>query len=211
MSATTPAPENRRPRHAAPRRSNVEGNARLTASTAAVLFILFAIEGVTILRIGQLLTLHIIIGMLLVPPVMLKMSSTTWRFARYYLGDPAYKEKGPPHPILRVLGPFVVILTVVLFASGIALFLAPSSWHSKLLLLHRGSFIVWIAVMTIHVLGHLAETGRFAALDWIGGARRRLAGAGWRRLALVVALAAGAVLAVILAGHVNVYRSGRAR
>jgi hypothetical protein len=211
MSATTPAPESRRPRHAARRRSNVEGNARLTASTAVVLFILLAVEGVTILRIGQLLTLHIIIGMLLVPPVMLKMSSTMWRFARYYLGDPAYQEKGPPHPILRVLGPFVVILTVLLFASGIALFLAPSSWHSKLLLVHRASFFVWIAVMTIHVLGHLVETGRLAPLDWVGGARRRLAGAGWRRLALVVALAAGAVLAVILAGHVNVYRNGPAR
>jgi hypothetical protein len=209
MSATTPAPENHRPRHAAPRQSNVEGNARLTASTAAVLFILLAIEGVTVLRIGQLLTLHIIVGMLLVPPVMLKVSSTMWRFARYYLGDRAYKAKGPPHPILRVLGPFVVILTVLLFASGIALFLAPSSWHSKLLLLHRASFFVWIAVMTIHVLGHLVETGRLAPLDWIGGARRRLAGARWRRLALVVALAAGAVLAVILAGHVNVYRRGR--
>jgi hypothetical protein len=208
MTAIPPARDDRGPWHAFLRRSNVEGNARLTASTAAVLFILFAVEGVTVLRIGRLLTLHIAIGMLLVPPVMLKMSSTIWRFARYYLGDPAYKEKGPPHPILRVLGPFVVILTVVLFASGIALFLAPSSWHSKLLLLHRASFFVWLAVMTIHVLGHLVETGRLAALDWVGGARHRLAGAGSRRLALLVALAAGAVLAVILAGHVNVYRHG---
>jgi hypothetical protein len=193
------------------RRSGVEANARLTATTAVVLLVLLAVEGVTVLRIGSLLRLHVIVGLLLVPPVLLKMGSTGWRFARYYLGDPAYKEKGPPHPILRVLGPFVVILTVLLFASGIALLLAPSSWHSRLLLVHRASFFVWLAAMAIHVIGHLLETARLAPLDWKPRTRRRVSGANTRQLTVLVSLGVGAGLAAALVGHVTTYlnRGGR--
>ncbi len=61
---------------------DVESNARLTGSAAAVLLLLLAIEGVTVLRVRALLTLHVFIGMLLVPPVLLKVGSTTWRFVR---------------------------------------------------------------------------------------------------------------------------------
>jgi len=54
--------------------------------------------------------------------------------------------------ILRLLGPFVAILTVILFASGILLLLAPHAWRGNMLLLHQASFVVWFACMTIHVL-----------------------------------------------------------
>jgi hypothetical protein len=145
--------------------AGVEANARLTASVAVVLFVLLAAEGVTILRIRPLLTPHVFIGMLLVPPVLLKVGSTTWRFARYYLGSPEYRRKGPPPLVLRLLGPLLVALTIVVFASGIALLLAPTAWHDRLLLLHKASFIVWIAAMVIHVLGHILDTARLAPRD----------------------------------------------
>ena len=35
------------------------------------------------------------IGMVLIPPVALKLGSTGYRFARYYLGSPVYRAKGP--------------------------------------------------------------------------------------------------------------------
>jgi hypothetical protein len=87
------------------------GNARLTAANAAVLLVLLAAEGVTILRVRQLLSPHVFIGVVLIPPVLLKVASTTWRFARYYTGAPAYRRKGSPPVLLRLLGPVVVILT----------------------------------------------------------------------------------------------------
>ena len=59
----------------------VEANARLTGMTALVLLLLLAVEGYTILRVGADLTLHVVIGMILVPPVLLKIGSTSWRFA----------------------------------------------------------------------------------------------------------------------------------
>lgn len=53
--------------------------------------------------------------------MLLKVASTTWRFARYYTGAPAYRRKGPPPVLLRLLGPVVVILTLVLLFSGVGL------------------------------------------------------------------------------------------
>jgi hypothetical protein len=187
-------------------RQRVEANARLTAGAAVVLLVLLAIEGVTVVRVGQLLTLHVVVGMLLVPPVILKIASTSWRFTRYYLRDPAYREKGPPMMVLRVLGPFVVALTVVLFASGIAPLLDPNGLGGHLLLIHRASFIVWLAVMAVHVLGHVVETARLALRDWTRRARRRVPGASLRQLVIVASLAVGAILAVSLVGKVGDFR-----
>ena len=73
----------------------VESNARLTAMTAAVLLVLLGAEGITLLRLHSLLWLHVLIGTALVPPVLLKMGSTFYRFVRYYRGSPAYRRKGP--------------------------------------------------------------------------------------------------------------------
>jgi hypothetical protein len=73
----------------------VEANARLTGTVAALLLVLLAAEGVTVLRVRALLTAHVFIGMLLVPPVLLRMGSTGYRFVRYYAGSPPTGGKGP--------------------------------------------------------------------------------------------------------------------
>jgi hypothetical protein len=90
----------------------VEGNARLTSATGLVLLVLLAVEGYTILDVRGLITLHIFLGILLVGPVLLKIASTTHRFARYYLGAAEYVRKGPPHIVLRVIGPLVTVSLV---------------------------------------------------------------------------------------------------
>ena len=64
--------------------------------------------------------------MLIIPPVLLKLGSTGYRFFRYYAGEPRYRRKGPPHLILRLTAPVLVALTVVLLASGIWLAVAGS-------------------------------------------------------------------------------------
>ena len=43
-----------------------EGNARMTGLTAAVLLVLLAAEGLTVLQVHALLTPHVVIGMVLV-------------------------------------------------------------------------------------------------------------------------------------------------
>jgi len=84
--------------------AGVEGNEKLTAMTGAILLAGFAVEGFTVLEVRRLLVLHIVVGALLIGPVVLKIASTVYRFARYYSGAAPYVRKGPPAPLLRVLG-----------------------------------------------------------------------------------------------------------
>ncbi len=43
------------------------------------------------------------------------------------LGAPAYRRKGPSPVLLRILGPVLVILTLVLLSSGVGLLLLSST------------------------------------------------------------------------------------
>ena len=181
----------------------VEANARLTASGAAVLLIVLAVEGVTILRIRELISPHVFLGMLLIPPVLVKMASTGYRFARYYLGAPAYRRKGAPPILLRLLGPVVVILTVVLLASGVALLLVSPAWSQQLLFVHKASFVLWFLAMTVHVLGHLAEVARLAPRDWLRRARRDVRGAGSRQWLIAASLVTGALLGLAMLSRIG--------
>ena len=185
-----------------------EGNARLTAALASVLVVLLAAEGVTILQIRPLLTPHVFIGMLLVPPALLKVGSTTYRFIRYYGGAPAYRRKGPPPVLLRLLGPFVVVLTLVVLGSGIALLLVAEPARRPMLFLHKASFVLWFGAMTIHVLGHLFDTARLAPRDWLRRTRREVRGATVRQWAVVSAVAAGIPLGLLLLDRIGPWLSG---
>ena len=54
---------------------------------AAALFVLLAVEGVTILRIHDLLTAHVFVGIVIAAFVVTKLASVGYRFVRYYVGD----------------------------------------------------------------------------------------------------------------------------
>ncbi len=85
--------------------AGVEGNARLTSVVGMSLLAMLAVEGYTVLDVRGMITLHIFLGIMLVGPILLKTATTMYRFVRYYQGKPAYVRKGPPHIVLRVLGP----------------------------------------------------------------------------------------------------------
>jgi len=192
------------PRHrkvAANPSGGAAGNERLTAMTGAVLLVLLAAEGLTIMAKRELLTMHFFVGMLLIGPVLLKLASTGYRFVRYYTGSAAYVRKGPPTLLLRLLGPVVIITSVGVIASGVVLAVMgprPSQWLSLMLVAHKGFFVLWFAAMTIHVLWYAPRLPRLLTVGSAGRNRLRgaLAGAGRRWLALTVALALGLIVAL---------------
>jgi len=184
------------------------GNARLTGLTAAVLLVLLAAEGATLLQVRRLLTPHVAIGMVLVPFVVVKLGSTTWRMVHYYRGAGPYRDRGAPPLLLRLLGPVVVLLTVVLFASGIALLLAPHSVRDPLLFVHKASFVLWFGAMAIHVLGHVLETSRLAPADLVARTRRQVRGAGARLWTQAACLVAGVLLAVLMVPTIGPWLAG---
>jgi hypothetical protein len=173
-------------------RSGADGNARLTALTAAVLLVLLAAEGATIPFIGSQLTLHMALGLALIPAVLLKLGTTGWRFARYYRRDPEYVRRGPPHPLVRLLvAPLTVASTLALFGTGV-LIVAMHPQRGIVVGLHKASFIVWFGAMAIHVLGHVVEVpGQLRAER-----EQDLPGARLRSFLLAGALVLGAIVAI---------------
>ena len=186
---------------AAGRFGGPEGNERLTAMTGTVLLVLLLVECYTVLRIGRLLTLHVFLGMLLLGPVALKAGSVLYRFVRYYTHDEPYRRKGPPAPLLRVIGPIVMLLTACVFGSGIMLAVTGPSYNGPgdWLEIHRLSFIAWCFFITIHVLAYVPRLPRLLAAEAGAGRRamRVLGGRGARLALLLASLLAGLVIALL--------------
>jgi hypothetical protein len=176
----------------------VAGNEHLTALTGVVLLVGFALEGVTILRLGRLLTLHFFIGLLLIGPVLLKIGSTGYRIARYYAGATPYVRRGPPAPLLRLLGPFVIATSLAVLGTGVALAVVGPD-HGSWLFLHKASFIFWLGVMTLHVLAHLWRLPRILLTPGRHSSFRLTGGVG--RWLLVAASLAGGLVIALLAVH----------
>jgi hypothetical protein len=220
-SATTPRDGDEAP-------AGPEGNERLTATTGAVLLILFAAEGLTILSVSRLLYWHYLLGFVLIGPICVKLASTIYRFTRYYTGNAAYRRKGPPQQLLRVLGPFVALSTIAVMVTGVLLAVDGTSPRIEvagmagvtLLMLHKLSFIAWAGVMTIHVLAYIWRLPRLIAADIAPSPRGQraahsvaratahhvVAGRGLRWSITVLALGAGTILALACV-HLSTYWS----
>ena len=188
------------------------GNARLIAWTGLLLLVLFVAELITLLGVRQMITWHLAIGTLLVPPALLKTAGTGWRIVRYYTGSRPYRESGPPPMILRVLGPLVVLTTLTLLGSGLALVVAgPSSGlrplvvvlglRVSILTIHQAAFAAWAVVTGLHVLIRIVPALKLTIRP--ASVPHRVPG-GYQRAAILFLAAAGAVafaIGVVHAGH----------
>jgi hypothetical protein len=171
------------------------GNERLTTSVGLMLLVLLGIETLTTLALHSYLPEHIFLGLLLIPPVTLKLTSTGWRFFRYYTNSRRYRLAGPPRLPLRLIAPVLVVSTLTLFGSGVALIIVGHG-GGPLLQVHAASFAVWGVLIAIHILAYLTRVLREGLADWRRHSITRVAGGRSRRAALLGALLAGVVLAL---------------
>jgi hypothetical protein len=195
VSAPALRESSRRNWRAAARTWGPPGNKRLTTSTGLVLLVLLAVETLTTLALRTYLPVHIFLGLLLVPPVALKLASTGWRFARYYTRNKLYRLEGPPRPLLRMLAPLLVASTLTLFGSGIAL-IAVGHGGGVLLAVHTLSFLAWGVLVIVHVVAYRKRLLQIGTSDWRRNAEAVVAGARARRAALGAALLAGLIVAL---------------
>src|SRR5437868_5096001 len=93
----------------------------MTAAGPAVASAPCAPKTLTTIALRSFLPEHVFLGMLLLPPVLLKFVSICWRFACYYARREAYVLAGPPRILLRMLAPFLVASTLMLFGTGVAM------------------------------------------------------------------------------------------
>jgi hypothetical protein len=188
-----------------PRTGGPAGNARLTAWTGLMLLVFFLAETATLVSVGSLITLHILIGAFLVPLVVLKTATTGWRIARYYVGSDDYRQAGPPPLLLRLLGPIVVLTSLAIVGSGLALIAVGRSAHTPIftvggfsvsaLTIHQASFIAWTAATVIHLLARTVPAVKLARGE---PHHTHVAGAGLRALTLVGTVALGVAVALLV-------------
>jgi hypothetical protein len=190
-----------------PRTGGPAGNARLTAWIGLLLLVGFVVECATLLSLREMLNVHILVGGILIPLVVVKTATTGWRIARYYSGSAPYRTAGPPPLLLRVLGPLVVVTGLAVLGTGLALIpLGQSSFTSIVtvagqrvdaLTLHKLSFVLWLVVTGAHVLARTVP-----AMQLAGGRRqdsRRVPGAALRLaiVALTLGVSAGTGIVVV--------------
>lgn len=186
-----------------PRTGGPAGNARLTAWIGIVLFFAFAVEGATLLQLQQLIAVHLFVGAFIAPVALAKTATTTWRMARYYLGNRSYRAAGPPPLVLRVLGPAVVLTTWAVVGTGLALL--PAGHNDQVLFLHKASFVLWFAATAVHVVGRSVPAVRIVAER---RDRNPVPGLAFRSALMTVVVAAGIVVGFVVVAAGGSWRSG---
>lgn len=175
---------------------NPRGNERLTAALGVLVIVPVLVEiGSVLLGVHTFMSLHVFVGLALIPAVALKLASTGWRFARYYTRSHPYLALGPPQIAMRLLAPLFVLATIVLFGSGVAMGLLHGHSLSIARRLHGPASVIWLLLLGLHVLVYLGRAVRRAAEDALPARRRRVRGGNARVYALAVAVAGGLLLA----------------
>jgi hypothetical protein len=131
----------------------------------------------------------------LIPPVLLKLASTGWRFTRYYTRNTAYRLKGAPQLIMRLLAPELVAATVILFASGVAMGVTHGRSLRVARQLHGPASVVWMVLVGVHVLVYLRRALVSAKEDLDPSSRAAVSGARARIVLLMATIVAGVVAA----------------
>ncbi len=162
---------------------------------------------------------HIVFGVLLIPPALVKTASTGWRIMRYYTGSRPYRDAGPPTLVLRLLGPLVVLFTLAVLGSGVALilvspdagrraFVSAAGFGVSLLMIHKATFVVWGIVTGAHTLGRLIPALQLTVLRWSD--RPRVPGRHRRSATLAAAVVSGALAAVLALSVAGAWRTASA-
>jgi hypothetical protein len=186
------------------RLGGADGNEILTSATAVVLVGLLVAEWITVVHMRGLLSEHMFIGLVLIPPVLLKLGSTGYRMVNYYAGQRAYRANGPPLLPLRLMAPVLVAATIGVLASGVAL---PAVGHKSglVLTIHKLSAIVFGVVLAVHFLAYIPRVVRSLGTDWSEARRRAVPGAGIRAMLVAAAIGGGAALALALLPTIHAY------
>jgi hypothetical protein len=161
----------------------VTSNTRLTRSAGRLLFWLVLLQFFSALAFfgicvnwqmpvwipySLIRALHFFIGFMLVPLVLFKLGTTSWKAAGYYTGRPIYKKEGPPRWYNRLLSPLMGILFLTTLWSGLAmwgsfeyLFPIPYLYHDySVVQWHLWSSTLLVGLVIFHMAAHFRESFR---------------------------------------------------
>jgi hypothetical protein len=183
---------------------NPGGNERLTAAVGLLVLIPVLVEIATILLgVHAFMSVHVFVGVALIPAVLLKLASTGWRFVRYYTRSRPYVAQGPPQIGMRLLAPLFVAVTVVLFGSGVAMGLLHGNALQIARRLHGPASVIWLILLGLHVVVYLRRALTSTVDDAVPAKRKPVPGTTARAYALASVVVCGLVvgLATVPAQH----------
>ncbi len=172
-------------------------NHRLTALAGLVLIPPLLLVLATGALFDPLWRAHYFVGIGLLPIAAIKLATTGYRAASYYLGKRAYREAGPPVLPMRLLAPVLIASLLVVSVTGVEMWLAHSQdqpWST----LHSAAAFIFTATAAVHLLVYLPS-----ALGTTARARQAAGtssdGRGARRAAVAGSIAFGLVLGAAVA------------
>lgn len=184
---------------------SIERNNRITAIAGTILFILIIAELVITANMDQLRSEHIFVGVLITGPLVVKLCSTGYRFFRYYTKSPDYVKAGPPNLLLRILAPFLVITTILVFMSGLGLVLGGHAHAGLFHRIHVLSVTFWLPLLSIHIYAYIRKATGLMAHDWTKQSKFHVPGRVGRLILNISAL----ILSGIAAFTITPLRFGR--
>lgn len=187
-------------------------NSRLTALLGVVLLLMLIVQVASALFFALLSfnvslppgpifdtvrPVHFFVGLLLLPVVALKLVSTGWKFAMYYLKRPAYKRAGAPSLAGRLVGPLMAASITVLFFSGIEMWSFRNQFIAYWTQIHVLAAIAFVTALMAHLVLNGRRAHREAAEDLAPkGGEDLVPGRLTRRGVVAGGIVAGLVLAV---------------
>lgn len=180
------------------RQARVVRNERMTAFAGAILFVLILIELIVTANLHSLISVHIFIGIILSVPLIVKICSVGYRFFRYYTKSPAFVQKGPPNIWLRLLAPFLVVVTILVFVSGFGLALAGPTHMGFFFILHAASVALWLPLLAVHVYAYIRKVPRHIKSDWSKRRGERVSGRKGRLWLSIGSLVVGIFAAILM-------------
>lgn len=118
---------------------------------------------------GPLRQVHFAIGFAIIPVLLVKLGSTGWRAANYYLRREPYRSDGPPQLIPRLLAPLLVVSAVVATITGVVLW-GLGTQRGVWATLHTDSVVVLGFALALHTLTYIqravrASSGSLAVVE----------------------------------------------
>jgi hypothetical protein len=129
----------------------VFGNRALTSWAGLLLLPGLAVVALSGLVFGNYWQLHYIAGLALIPLLLVKLGSTTYRAFSYYTRRARYRAAGAPEWFGRLLAPALIASTIIAMTTGIWMWLQQSEaqpWAK----LHVLSVLAMGACVGLHVL-----------------------------------------------------------
>ncbi|NRD77024.1 hypothetical protein HPT25_05880 [Bacillus sp. BRMEA1] len=176
----------------------IERNKRITAIAGIVLFVLIIAELVITANLDALRSEHIFVGVLLAGPLVVKMGSTGYRFFRYYTKSPEFVKAGPPNILLRLLAPFLVVMTILVFISGVGLVLGGHAYEGLFHKIHTVSVTLWLPLLAVHIFAYLRKAASLMANDWSSISKYHFPGRASRLGINIAALILSGIAAIII-------------